>query len=375
MKSRRHPVSNLTTQLYKHSAFERSNLSRIAIFYLKLFIQEPFRILEKVNYEDAIRDHELEQDPIFIIGHWRSGTSFLQYLLGKDPQFGYMNKFQVVFPDVFLYSERFLKPFINRIPKSLNLKQDAKNMSINLELDSPSEIEIALTTMISPASLHWGHIFPKNAWEYFDKYLFFDTAEKEEITRWKRDYIYLIKKISLKNDGRQILIKSPGNAGRIKKLLEVYPDARFIFIHRNPYDVFYSSKKLWNTLLDNLALQDFSKQQMEQEIIRVYKKLMSRYLQERAALPDGHLAEIRFEDFVTDPVPLLRDVYNILGITDFDNAKAGIEDFLKHKTNGKSEKYDYEDDIVKKLNSQWEFVFKEWDYPMIHTGTFATPIR
>jgi hypothetical protein len=362
MSSRRHPIRNLTKQLSKHNAFSHRNLSKISAFYLKLILQEPFRVYENIKYDRRVKEHQLREDPVFIIGHWRSGTSFLQYLLGQDPQFGFMNKFQVVFPDVFLSSERFLKSIVNSIPRSLNLIRDAQNMSINLELDSPSEIEIALTTMISPTSLHWGHIFPNDAWEYFDKYLFFDTAAKTDIEQWKRDYHYLIKKTSLQNNKRRLLIKSPGNASRTNKLLEAYPDAQFIFIHRNPYDVFYSNKKLWNTLLNNLALQDFGKEQIEEEILKVYKKLMGRYLEQRSDIPEGQLAEIRFEDFVSQPVRTIKEVYEKFDLNGFEQAQPYFNQFLDQKAEGKSSNYQYESHIIEKINKHWEFAFKQWNY-------------
>lgn len=365
MNKKQHPIRNLTKLLKKHDIDSRTNLSRIALFYLKLILQEPFRILEEVNYSDKIRKHKLEKDPIFIIGHWRSGTSFLQYLLGKDPQFAYMNKFQVVFPDIFLHSERFLKPLVETLPKTFNITQDAQNMSINLELDSPSEIEIALTTIISPTSLHWGHIFPENAREYFDKFLFFEHIEAEEIEKWKSSYHHLIKKISFRNEGRQVLIKSPGNTSRIKQLLELYPKAKFIFIHRKPYDVFYSSKKLWNTLLDNLALQDFSETQMEQEIIYVYKKLMKSYLQQRTLVPEGQLAEIRFDRFMSDSISELSKVYQKLHLQGFEEAKPQIENFLKQKASGRASSYKYESHIIQTINKEWGFALSEWNYPKI----------
>lgn len=367
MSLRKHPIRNLTEQLSKHDAFSPGNYRKISAFYLKLILQEPFRAYEKFKYHNKIENHQLEKDPIFIIGHWRSGTSFLQYLLGQDPQFGYMNKFQVTFPDLFLSSEDLLKSIVNSIPSSLNIIRDAQNMSINLELDSPSEIEIALTTMISPTSLHWGHIFPNDAWEYFNKYLFFDTAEKSDIKKWKRDYRYLINKTSLKNNGRQLLIKSPGNTSRINKLLEEYPDARFIFIHRNPYDVFYSNKKLWNTLLDNLSLQNFRKQQIEEEIIKVYKKLMTRYLKQRNKIPEGQLAEVRFKNFVLQPVKEIQEVYNQLDMRGFEDAKAHFNRFLEQKTEGKSSDYQYEKNIIEKINKSWRFAFEQWAYPVINS--------
>lgn len=374
METQKHPIRNLTSQLKKHGAFSVNNIPRIAAFYAKLAIQEPFRIIEKINHYNDIKDYTLEYDPIFVIGHWRSGTSFLQYLLGQDPQLGYLNKFQAVFPDVFLQSENFLKSMVERIPDTLNLVQDAQNMSINLDLDSPSEIEIALTTMISPTSLHWGHIFPKDAWEYFNKYLFFDTATENEIEKWKRDYAHLISKVAMKSDERQILIKSPGNACRIPQLLDLYPNAKFIFIHRNPYDVFYSSQKLWNTLIDNLALQSFSQQEIESEIIKVYKKLMGMYIEQRSEVPDGQLAEIRFENFVSDPVSELNSVYKELSIPAFEKAKPHFEVFLSQKTEGKSSDYNYDPNVMNELNKEWKFAFEEWNYPIISAQNKASKI-
>ncbi len=367
MSPNNHPIKNLTAQLKKHNAFSKDNLGKISTFFGKLILQEPFRILEEVNHSKAISNHELQKDPIFIIGHWRSGTSFLQYLLGKDPQFGYLTKFQAVFPDVFLHSESFLKTLLNRIPETINLVRDAQNMSVNLELDSPSEIEIALTTMISQTSLHWGHIFPQDAWYYFNKYLFLETADENEIQQWKRDYTYLINKISLKNNGKQLLVKSPGNSCRMERLLEMYPNARFIFIHRNPYDLFYSSKKLWNTLLDNLALQDFSKRQMEETIIEVYAKFMSSYLEQRSQVPDQQLVEIRFDHFIDEPVAVLDTVYQKLALPGFKQARPHVQKFLSNKTEGESSSYEYEKHIINKLNTNWKFAFEEWNYSIINS--------
>lgn len=368
MYNRRHPIHDLTIQLRKNRAFSKRNFPKIALFYLKLLLQEPLRILEEVNYAHAIRDHHIVKDPIFIIGHWRSGTSFMQYLLGHDEQFGYMNKFQVVFPDIFLYSESFLKPLISKIPQTFKLTRDAQNMSINLDLDSPSEIEIALSTMISPASLHWGHIFPQKARGYFDKYLFLENTRESELNRLKRDYSHLIKKISLGQEGKQLIIKSPGNAARIPFLLDLFPNAKFIFIHRNPYDTFYSSKKLWLTMLDNLAMQQISTEQMEDEIIRTYTKLMSSYLQQRGQVPEGQLVELRFSQLIADPVKKLAKVYNTLGLDGYHPAVNRFKQFLGDKTSGKSDTYRYEDRIVDRIHSEWSFVFREWDYDMVATG-------
>ena len=60
---------------------------------------------------------------------------------------------------------------------------------------------------------------------------------------------YFVKKISYKYIGKRVLLKSPANTGRIKEILEVYPDACFIHIHRDPYAVYQSNVKLYEKIL------------------------------------------------------------------------------------------------------------------------------
>jgi len=364
MKSGRNPLVNLTRLLSRHHAFKRRNLSRIGLYYAKLLVQEPFRLLENVNYRDAIQNHRLNKDPIFIIGHWRSGTSFLQYMLGKDPHIGYLSKFDAVFPDVCLRYEEIFKSLIDRLSRFSSLSKAADRISINIDWDSPSEIEIALTTMISPASPHWGHIFPEQSWTHFDKYFFFEGVTDPELKRWERDYNYLVKKISLKNNGRQLVLKSPGNAARIKKLLGLYPNARFIFIHRNPYDVYYSNVKLWNVFLDNLSLQTIPRGKVRDRIIRMYQKLMKRYLEHRELVPKGQLVEVRFEDFVQQPLEEMRSIYENLELSDYERALPEFRAFAQKHSDRSSSSYTYEEDVIELINEQWKFAFDEWEYQM-----------
>jgi hypothetical protein len=364
MSLKKNPIHKLTRQLIKHDAFRRENLPFISIIYLKLLMQEPFRIWENLYSRRKIQEHKLDKDPIFIIGHWRSGTSLMQYLLGRDPQFAYLNKFQAIFPDVFLNSEKILKPLAQRIPQTLDLVKDAQKMSINLNWDSPSEVEIALTTMISGASPHWGHIFPQESEEYFDKYLFFKGASQNEIHQWGQDYSHLIDKISLKNGGRQVLVKSPANTSRIEKLLNIYPRARFIYLYRNPYDIFYSTQKLWNTMIDNLAFQDFGELQIEQKIVDIYKKLLYHYLDQRSMIPDNQLIEIRFEDFVEAPLNQLFLIYEQLRIDRFQDALPHFRSFLASQTEESCSSYEYDDYIIDWLNREWTFAFDQWNYPL-----------
>src|SRR5262245_21630537 len=55
------------------------------------------------RYDAEIARIAVPDDPLFIVGHWRSGTTFLHYLLSLDREsFRYPTTYQCLFPTIFL---------------------------------------------------------------------------------------------------------------------------------------------------------------------------------------------------------------------------------------------------------------------------------
>jgi len=356
------PFLQLLKLAQKNNAHHSVNGKDLLPWIAKFLITEPFRQYERITTDRKVQIKQLSKDPIFILGHWRSGTSFLQYLIGQDPQFGYLSKFQAIFPELFLTSEHLFKPIVKKISKSLETRDQVKNISVNWNWDSPSELDIAITAIGSPASPHWGHTFPNNHTYYFRKFLFLQEASHKDRQKWKEVYGYLIKKLALHYNNKQIVIKSPGNTARVRYLLEMYPNAKFIYIHRNPYEVYYSNVKLWNVLLDNLSFQDFDRSQLEGIILDNYTKLLQSYLTDRDLIPEGNLAELRLESLTDKPLIELSQVYEKLGLNGFETMKPKVEEFLSNQTKGSGSNYDISDEIREKIDHHWSFSFKEWPY-------------
>ena len=66
---------------------------------------------------------------------------------------------------------------------------------------------------------------------------------------------FFVKKLNYKHAGKRILLKSPSNTGRVKEILDLYPDACFIHIHRDPFEVYQSNEKLYEKILPLLGFQ------------------------------------------------------------------------------------------------------------------------
>ena len=75
-------------------------------------ILSPFNIFERISCNKEINNAVIEKSPIFIIGHWRSGTTFLHNLLSQNKLFAYPTTFQTVTPGLFLCFENIIKPIV-----------------------------------------------------------------------------------------------------------------------------------------------------------------------------------------------------------------------------------------------------------------------
>ena len=366
MKTKESPLVTFTRKLKEHDALKRCpNKKMVGLIYVKLLLSEPFRRREQKKYKDAVDNITPEKAPVFIIGHWRSGTTYLHQLMSHDPEFFFQTKYQNFFSDNFLSSEGFFKPLISKIIQLLSPAREWKsNISRTMNLDAPSESDTALISEISEVTYHWGHLFPKAYQRYFDKYLFFDNLTKAELEEWKYKMRTMLNKTYLKHDSGRLLIKNPGDTARIKHLLDIYPEAKFVFIHRDPYEVFYSNMKLWSHVLSTVSLQQITDQEKRKIVLDIYKKLHQKYLDQRELLKSDQLAEIGHREILTAPEETLKKIYNKLGIHDFNKALPYIRAFLQQQPPAKDNRYSPDPEDIKEINHEWKFAFRLWNYPM-----------
>jgi hypothetical protein len=327
----------------------------LLVTFITLFLY-PFVLLEKLLFDRKINKTKIKS-PVFIIGHMRSGTTFLHYLLSKDDRFAYATTSQTAFPWVFLTLERVIRPFMKYVLPS---KRPMDNMAIKEEY--PQEEELAIANLC-PYSPNNGAYFPTHQEEFYRKYSFFENINKKIINKWKKTYIYYLKKITFKNNGKRILSKSLVNSGRINLLLEMFPDAKFIFIYRNPYKLFLSTKKLYKTFIfKNMAFHDITDEKLEENILTCAKIGFKKYFNDRNLIKKGNLVEVKFEDFVKTPVEDLKKIYEILNIDKFEKYQAEFKNFAKAYENYKQDKYNISDELRERIYNKLKIVFDEFNY-------------
>ena len=212
-------------------------------------LTSPLRLAERLLWGRRVRRTAIDAAPIFIQGFARSGTTHLHNLIAHDPNLGYVSTFQAFASPFFMVSRGWLQRLIG---KGLPSTRPMDNMAVSLDL--PQEEEFALAAVSDLSAVHQLS-FPRRAKEIVAKMGAMRLTARE-MSRWGSCYLDVLRKATLATGGRRLVLKTPANLGRTPVLLRLFPDAKFVFIVRNPYVVFCSTMKLYRTMIPMCQLQD-----------------------------------------------------------------------------------------------------------------------
>jgi hypothetical protein len=280
-------------------------LPRWALYLARYVVFEPLRIAERLLYDRAIERHEPPDDPVFILGHWRTGTSHLQTLLYLDPQFTTSTIFRSMFSDVFLLTEAWLAPALNLLAGCTRAPFSIQRIPLNVH--TPAEADLGLCCLGSRFSYTWGHLFPRSFGLWMAQQVL--DPSPETVTGWLDAYDRMQAKLSFAAGGRRVVLKSPGDAARLQLLANRFPRAKFIYIHRDPVEVFHSNRYLWGVIQKQHGVQQLDAEERDAMIIAHYGLLVGAYEAQKGQIGADRLAEIRYENLRDDPMAELRKVY------------------------------------------------------------------
>ena len=359
-----HPLAGATFGTFLHQYFRHRHYSRRSrrqrlVSWLGQFGRGPFAGLESLQYGRAVREHVVEKPPIFLVGHWRSGTTHLHNLLSRDPQFGFLDFAQTAMPSNMLSRKTGIgRDIIQRV-----IPETRGYDNVKLSLQEPQEEEMALGNL-NPICLYNTYYFPGQLLEHSRRSLFFEGVSESEKAKFEASYEFLVRKLSFAHDGKQLLFKNPPSTTRIPMLKKLFPGARFVHIVRNPYPVYRSNVAKFARLFNAFAWQDFLDVDLHAYTIKTYEDLMKRYLHDREALSDGELFETSYEKITEDPLGEVSKIYDAFGI---DGKEEGlehigryVEEIRGYKRNVHQIKKAHADEI----RERWAFSFEHWGYSL-----------
>ncbi len=288
--------------------------------------------IENLFYSRRVKEVRLEHPPIFILGFWRSGTTLLHNLMTSDPQFAYPNLYQTMFPSHFLLTEKVatkLTAFI--VPKS----RPMDNMAVSWSVPQEDEVALCITTLISPYSVL---AFPGDTDEYKPS-LHIESLPEAKQNRWKAALDLFVRKIAVLSP-KQIVLKSPSHTYRVETLLKMYPDAKFVYIYRDPFAVFNSACHLRRTMIEENTLGKTIFKDVENDIITIYKQAFDQYQSDKSLIPEGHLCEVKYEDLAAEPVQEMNKIYESLNLENVEGMRTAVEPQVEKLKNYKKNHFE-----------------------------------
>lgn len=317
----------------------------------------PFMQLQRFLFDKKLYKINLkDKQPIFIIGHWRSGTTHLHYVFHKDEQYATLNSYQTFAFPTALLSLRVMKFLLAPL-----MPKERTQDNIKMSVDKPGEEEQPLSVISKRTGIHsW--IFPRNL-SYFKKYNLFEGITAEEKKAWQKDYDFVLRNISFANKEKRLLLKNPHNTSRVKELLELYPNAKFVYIHRHPLDVYISMQHLFTKVIETQFLQYATKPERKELIKYFYKTTMKKYLDERHLIPEGNLFEVGYDDFTGNEMEYTEKMYKHLNIGGWDEAKPRIQYYLDSVKDYKRNKFrKMTPELEAELREEFKFAFDAYGY-------------
>lgn len=274
--------------------------------------------MQSVAHAEAIEKAKVSA-PIFLLGFWRSGTTFLHELFCCDTRFGFPSTYACMNAAHFLLTEQGFHKRRGR--------QEAYRPMDNMQYSwtSPQEDEFALLCMGAP-SPYEALLVPSLM---FDPQVLLDLRRRstEEQDCWKRTIQLFLRELTVQQN-KPMVLKSPTHGFRFPLLPSLFPESRFVIIERNPYEVFASNLKLWTTLLNMYSLESASSEQIENFVLAAY-------LIHEDAIADGirkiapeNVARVRYEDLVADPLVEMKRIYSELKFSGFEDAQAALQQYI-----------------------------------------------
>jgi omega-hydroxy-beta-dihydromenaquinone-9 sulfotransferase len=308
---------------------------KICLTTLVILLATPFHIWERIYFKRKLAKATLEEPPLFILGHWRSGTTLLHNLLTKDPNVGYMTTYQSVFPNN-LASKWIFKTFMR-----INMPHERPSDRVELNINFPQEDEFAFCNSQSNGYYNFFY-FPKQYRQFYNRSVHHDKLSEKQRKLWYATYDTMLNKALINTDKKRLVVKNPINTARVEKLLKLYPDAKFLYLYRNPITVFYSTQRFFQQIFPSLWLDKVDKEFITHMIIDVYNLVMNDYLEQKALIPPENLIELKFEDFEKQPMAEIEKIYNQLWKEDFAAVKPYFSYYLETQKKHKKNKYKIE---------------------------------
>jgi len=301
--------------------------------------------------------------PIFIIGHWRTGTTLLHELMVLDERFAFPTSYECMAPNQSLVTARIVTKYFKFLFPN---RRPMDNMATGFE--HPQEDEFALCNL-GVGSPYERMAFPNDT--IGDPFLDMKGVSPEELARWKAALTRFLQTITVRAD-KPIVLKSPPHTARVGLLAEMFPGAKFVHIVRDPFTVFSSTMRLWPSLIDLQALQRPRYDWLEEYVYSSFERMYRAFAEQKDRIPPENFCELRYEDLVRDPVAQMETVYDHLRLGDFELARPTIATYMQLQKDYKTNRHQIAPAARAEISRRWGPFMGQYGYDCEPVAVEAT---
>ncbi|MFM8734494.1 MAG: sulfotransferase family protein [Pirellulales bacterium] len=306
------------------------------------------------RYRRRLRDQPATEPPLFIIGHWRSGTTLMHEMAMLDDRFCCPNTYECFAPGHFLLTEDVLT-------RALSWMMPAKRPMDDVAAgwDRPQEDEFALMNLGAP-SCYRRMAFPATS-PARPEALDVSKLPAADQDRWKRALRQFLARLAVR-DSRRPVLKSPPHTARVGVLAEMFPESRFLHVVRDPFVVIPSTLRLWKSLHDVQSLQVDRGESLEAYVFTAFEEMHAAFERDRRALAPERLHEVRYEDLVADPVGIMETSYDRLALGDFARVRPAMEKQAESMRRYRTNTYRHDPRVVAEIATRCKPFLDRYGY-------------
>src|SRR5438132_2775410 len=243
------------------------------------------------------------REPLFIVGLPRSGTTLLHILLAADPAHRAPLTWEVMSPSPPTSKDR-----------DQRIRQAARNLAM-LHWLAPTfesvhatgaELPQECVSLMSPTFMSDQFDTMYNVPSYREWFFNQDLRPAYEFHRRS------LQHLQFRKSAERWVLKAPAHMFAAPTLLSIYPDARFVQIHRDPIEAVASVSSLV-TILRRVFSDDVDPIQIGRDAMSYWAQALKTFMHTRDQLPPHRVCDLRYDDVRRDPIAAAGHVYEHFG--------------------------------------------------------------
>ena len=316
-----------------NSANKNNSFNLYGTYAFKNQLKDRLRMRSKLH--DFMKEKVLPTpaDPIFVTGLPRSGTTFLFNLLALDSNHRSPRYWEIMSPLPLTKSDFDIKKREWKVNAELKFARTIipklRHMH-HIRAQTPEECELLATINVRS----FVYMCMANVPEYVE---YLKDCSFESVFIWHKKFFQMLE---LTGRPKRWLLKDPSHIGHIPEILKIYPNARFINIHRSPMESIASFCSLTKNIRSAFS-KNVDPEQIGSVILDFWQHSLNKGLVEKQKLSHEQIVDVSYSEFIADPLLTVKNIYTRFGLDIDIETENKMEQYLINQRNIKKQKHSY----------------------------------